>query len=184
MSVPAQEAAPVKYSVKPCTRCGAKELQRKPRTALHKLFAIYPYLCVRCSTRQTRYRFTLGTIIKFSLFSAFAGAIVYLSMNPGLFRRGEDTSQNGAEALARARTAAGGLSAFEQMMIKRPRTTMDNATILRLWRANVSPNVILQMIRTANADYDVSANAIIELKQAGVDQVVILAMIDASYNAR
>jgi hypothetical protein len=40
------------------------------------------------------------------------------------------------------------------------------------------------MIRTANADYDVSANAIIELKQAGVDQIVILAMIDASYNAR
>ena len=39
---------------------------------------------------------------------------------------------------------------------------MDNATILRLWRANVSPNVIVQMIRTANADYDVSANAIIE----------------------
>jgi hypothetical protein len=159
-------------------------MQRKPRTALHKLLAIYPYLCVRCSTRQTRFRLTLGTIFKFSLLAALVGAVVYFSVNPISFRRVDDGSQNSAEALSRARTAAGGLSAFEQMMIKRPRTTMDNATILRLWRANVSPNVIVQMIRTANADYDVSANAIIELKQAGVDQIIILAMIDASYNTR
>ena len=61
---------------------------------------------------------------------------------------------------------------------------MDNATILKLWKASVGPNVILQLIRTSNADYDVSASAIIELKEAGVDQTIILAMIDASYNTR
>jgi hypothetical protein len=61
---------------------------------------------------------------------------------------------------------------------------MDNATILKLWRAEVGRDVILQMIRTSNSDYDVSANAIIELKQDGMDQAIILAMIDASYRSR
>ncbi len=69
-------------------------------------------------------------------------------------------------------------------MLKRPRTTLDNATVLKLWRADVGTDVILQMIRTSNADYDLSANAVIQLKQAGVDRILILAMIDASYNAR
>src|SRR4051812_47533451 len=114
MSDSTQTASAAKYSVKPCGKCGAKEMQRKPRTALHKLLAIYPYLCVRCSTRQTRFRLTLGTIFKFSLFAALVGSIVYFSVNPISFRRGEDGSQNSAEALSRARTAAGGLSAFEQ----------------------------------------------------------------------
>ncbi len=70
------------------------------------------------------------------------------------------------------------------MMVKRPRLSLDNAVILKLWRAQVGTDIILQMIRTSNADYDVSANSIIELKQAGVEQSVILAMIDASYNTR
>jgi hypothetical protein len=57
----------------------------------------------------------------------------------------------------------GQLSTFEQMMTKKPKATLDNATVLKLWRASVGSDVILQMIRTSNADYDLSANAIIEL---------------------
>ena len=45
-------------------------------------------------------------------------------------------------------------------------------------------DVVLQLIRTSTPDYDVSASSIIELKQAGVEQSIILAMIDASYTAR
>jgi hypothetical protein len=67
------------------------------------------------------------------------------------------------------------------MMTKKPKSTLDNATIMKLWHANVGSNVILQMIRTSNADFDVSAGAIIELREAQVDQAIILAMIDASY---
>lgn len=104
-------------------------------------------------------------------------------MHP-IFQRGDDAPQNTAEALARARVSSGTLSAFEQMMINRPRQTMDNATILKLWRADVGPNIIIQLVRTSNPNYDVGASSIIELKQAGVDQSIILAMIDASYNAR
>jgi hypothetical protein len=68
------------------------------------------------------------------------------------------------------------------MMLHKPKAVLDNATILKLVRANVEVSVILQMIKTSTADYDLGANAIIELKQAGVDQQIILAMIDASYN--
>jgi hypothetical protein len=48
----------------------------------------------------------------------------------------------------------------------------------------VGASVILQMIRTSNGEYDVSANAIIVLRDAQVDQAVILAMIDANYNTK
>ena len=41
--------------------------------------------------------------------------------------------------------------------------------------------VIIRLIRASNADYDLRANAIIELKRAGVDESVILTMIDQSY---
>jgi hypothetical protein len=184
MSVTTQTTPSANYSPKPCRKCGAKELQRKPRRLLHKLFGIYPYVCVKCKKHENKVRFQFSTIIRLLLLVAIPAAIVYFSVHPFSSHRGEDTSQNSADALSRARTTAGGLSAFEQMMIKKPRTTLDNAAILELWKANLGRDVILQMIRTANADYDVSASAIIALKQAGVDQAVILAMIDASYNTR
>jgi hypothetical protein len=110
-----------------------------------------------------------------------AGGLAYLVVvvKPGGIR---DSSPSTGDALERAR--AGGLSTFEQMMLRKPRATMDNATILQLWHANVGVDVILQMIRTSNPDYDVGAEAIIELKKAGVDERIILAMIDAPYNAK
>jgi hypothetical protein len=157
-------------------------LQRKPRNLLHKLSAVDPYACARCGKREIR--LTLGTGIGFVLCVALIGAVAYFSYAATSILRGEDTSHNATEALALARSSAGALSPFEQMMLKKPRTTMDNAVILKLWRAQVGPDIILQLIRTSNADYDVSANSIIELKQAGVEQSVILAMIDASYSAR
>jgi len=91
-----------------------------------------------------------------------------------------------AESLARARAAMGGgqLSAFEKMMTRRPRTTLENKDIIQLWRAQVPVNIILQMIRTSNADFDVSAASVIELRKEGLDPSIILAMIDASYTTR
>ena len=70
------------------------------------------------------------------------------------------------------------------MMNRKPKATLDNAEILRLWRADVGTSVVLQMIRTSNGSYDVSTNAIIALREARVDQSIILAIIDANYNSR
>jgi hypothetical protein len=52
----------------------------------------------------------------------------------------EDGQLTTVDALARARTSTGALSTFEQMMLKKPRSTLDNPTILQLWKANVGVN--------------------------------------------
>lgn len=182
MASPARTISPAKVLTLPCSQCGVWELHRKPRNLFQKLSAVDPYACARCGKHEIR--LTLGTGIGIFLCVALLGVVVYFSYAATSLLRGQDASHNTSETLALARNSAGALSPFEQMMIKKPRTSLDNSVILKLWKAQVGPDIILQLIRTSNADYDVSANSIIELKQAGVEQSVILAMIDASYNAR
>ena len=185
MSVPTPtdlSAARVRY----CTYCGSDQLQSQnlPRTFLDKAFALHHYRCEQCRNRQRKFRLSWGMTAAWSTVVLLLAAGAWFWIHPFTIRANEESSQTTVDSLARARTAAGGLSAFGQLMINRPRATMDNATILKLWRAEVGRDVILQMIRTSNSDYDVSANAIIELKQDGMDQAIILAMIDASYRSR
>lgn len=179
------QASSANYAATPCAKCGAKELQRKPRQLYHKFLALYPYTCLHCKNRETKFRMKIGFVIRMFFLIAIPMVAAYFVMNPGALPfRHQDDSSGAADALSRARTTAGGLSTFEQMVTKKPRTTMDNSTVLKLWKANVGTNVILQLIRTTTPDYDVSATSIIELKEAGVDQSIILAMIDASYANR
>ncbi len=185
VDLPVQTQTPsANYSPTPCTKCGARELQRKSRSFLHKVLSLYPYTCLHCKHREAKFRMNAGVIVRLVVLLVVAGGGTILAVHPISFHKGDDSGQSAAEALSRARMSAGGLSTFEQMMMKKPRATMDNATVLRLWKANVGANVILQLIRTTTPDYDVSANSIIELKEAGVDQSIILAMIDASYATR
>jgi len=165
-----------------CGKCGLKELRRKPRSWMDRALSLQPYQCSRCANYVRKFRFTaLGAAIVVLVPLAVAG-VIYIQENTLWFHRDTDP-QSSTDGLARARTATGGqLSPFEQMMLHKPKAVLDNATILKLVRANVEVSVILQMIKTSTADYDLGANAIIELKQAGVDQQIILAMIDASYN--
>jgi hypothetical protein len=173
-------------SIRACTYCGARQLQghAQLRTIADKLFSLYPYRCARCRNQQKKFQFSWIPLAGWLGFVLLIALGVFFWLNPVTFRRNEDGQPSTTDALARARNSAGALSTFEQIMINKPRATMDNATILKLWRAEVGTEVILQMIRTSNSDYDVSANAIIDLKQAGVDQGIILAMIDASYRSR
>jgi hypothetical protein len=169
-----------------CDKCGSRELRRQPRFATDLILSIQPYQCGRCAHRQRRFRFGWGLAVRVFWLAAVLSAGTYFWINPPTNPfRAKDVAQSETESLARARTAMGGqLSTFEQMMTKKPKSTLDNATVLKLWHANVGANVILQMIRTSNADFDVSAGAIIELREAQVDQAIILAMIDASYTNR
>jgi hypothetical protein len=170
-----------------CDRCGARELRRRTRTLADRLFSLQPYQCERCSARQKEFRFQVTVVVRFVILLGLIGGAAYLVLNvPSLSFRNKEAAPSGeAEALARARAGMGGqLSTFEQMMTKKPKGTLDNATVLQLWKAKVGANVILQMIRTSNADYDLSAGSIIALRQAEVDQSIILAMIDTSYSSR
>jgi hypothetical protein len=168
-----------------CRRCGAIELKRQRRAMTDCLTSTDVLQCGRCAYRQREFKFhwTLPLVILF--FCALIAAPIWIVSLQLSWLRPKDTAQSDLDALSRTRNAMGGqLSTFEQMMTKKPRSTLDNATILKLWRANVGSDVILQMIRTSNADYDLSPNAVIELRQAQVDRTLILAMIDASYTSR
>jgi len=172
-----------------CDQCKTVQLRRKPRKLMEKILSIYPYKCGRCRYEVRRFHLTPGFLIRTAVLALLVGGGIFYLLNPTGLRFGNravaETTSNNTAALAAARTAAGGqLSTFEQMMLKRPRGTLDNATVLKLWKANVSPNVILQMIRASSPDYDLSANAIIELRQANVDQTIILAMIEATNQAK
>ena len=173
-----------KFSLNFCRKCGSRDLRREPATLPQKFVSVQTEMCVQCSSRHSRFQFSGLSLLTVLAFVALTSAIVYFRLNPFWVNRDGDSARTTAEALARARTNAGGVSAFEELMIRKSRTTMDNAAILKLWKARVSPIVIVKMIRTSIPDYDISANSIIELKQEGVDESVILAMIDATYNAR
>jgi hypothetical protein len=169
-----------------CPSCGAQEFRPRRRSFFNRVFSIVFFGCARCDYRQTRFRFSvLGLVIPlFLMLGAGGGYYVYRYRPAWPWASTEDSQLNTADALARARNSSGALSTFELMMLKKPKATMDNAAVIQLWKANVGLTVILQMIRNSNADYDVSPQSVIELKQAGVDQAVILAMIDATYNVR
>jgi hypothetical protein len=179
--VRSQPAAHVPQPGVICLQCGVPELRRQPRSLFHRLFSLVAYTCGRCDYRHTQFQFSMVTLIALVVVGlSIAGATYLVRVRANA--HSEETSLSTPEALARARTSAGTLSDYELMMLKKPRTTLDNATILKLWKAEVGTEVIVQMIRTSNPDYDVSSNAVIQLKQAGVDQTIILSMIDATYN--
>jgi hypothetical protein len=145
------------------------------------LTSFYPYTCSRCGHHQKRFRFTPAILVPTILLGAIFGAGNLIRTR--LMRASESAvgQQGQREALARARMAAGGqLSDFEKLMVQKSKQAMDNAAVVRMVKANMSQDVILQMIQTSVPDYDLSASSVIEMKEAGLDQTIILAMINAS----
>ena len=54
--------------------------------------------------------------------------------------------------------------------------TLTNDDIIRMVRAQLSPNIILATMDSSNVDFDLSPNGLIALKQAGVDDQIVAAM--------
>jgi len=114
-------------------------------------------------------------------FLAVIGGAVFLWMKMAPLNR----EQSQAEALANVRTSMGGeLSSFERLMNRKSRLKMDNASVLRLVNANVSSAIIVQLIRASSTDFDLSSAAIVELKNAGVPESVMMAMVDTAYKTQ
>ena len=57
---------------------------------------------------------------------------------------------------------------------------IDNRVVIEMSKAGLSAELIVRKISAAQATFDVSANSLIDLKRAGVDDVVIGAMIERS----
>ena len=56
--------------------------------------------------------------------------------------------------------------------------TMTNRTIIEMTKAGLSEEIILSSIQRSEAKFDVSANALLELKNGGVSNAVIAKMIE------
>jgi hypothetical protein len=166
-----------------CLKCGSQDLRVRPRSFFHRVFSVAVFDCSRCDYHETRFSLSPATLIVPIILALMGGGTYYL-LKTQVWIRGDEGTLNTADALAKARSSSGALSTFELMMLKKPRNTMDNQSILQLVHANVGSAVITQMVRASNADYDVSPGAVITLKKAGVDESIILAMIDQSYNVR
>lgn len=56
--------------------------------------------------------------------------------------------------------------------------TLTNAEIVEMTRAGLGKQIILQKINSADANFDISAKALIELKKSGVEEEVIQALLE------
>jgi hypothetical protein len=176
-----------------CNKCKTSELRPRSPSTLDRITSFYPFKCARCGHNQQRFRFKrTGVQSTFIVGAVLVGGWLWmnppsvLSFSGGNPANGATLAQKEqAEALARARAAIGGeLSNFEQLMLRKSKPAMDNATVLKLVKANVDKSVILQLIQTSSPDYDLSADAIIAMKQAGLSESILLAMINVSYGIR
>ena len=169
----------------PCPRCGHAHLHlRRSKSFADACLCQVRTKCSRCMYEERHFRLTAVFFAECIFLIVTVAAAVWFTRHPISLHGGAGKPDDSAAAvLAGGRMAAGGgkLSTFEQMMLRKPRGTLDNATILKLCRANVDTDLILQLIKTTTSDYDVSASAIIELKEANVNRLIIMAMINANY---
>ena len=57
--------------------------------------------------------------------------------------------------------------------------TMTNDEVISLAKAGLNPTLIVGKIRTSKSDFDMSTDALIKLKQAGVSDEIVAAMLEA-----
>lgn len=60
---------------------------------------------------------------------------------------------------------------------------LTNETVVTLTKAGLGTSVIVSKVRTSKSDFDVSSDELVRLKQEGVDDEVISAMIEAAESA-
>jgi len=168
-----------------CPRCGYGHLHRPISIfSIDTCIGLVRSNCSRCMYEEKHFRLTGVVVAECVILLLTSVAAVWFSLHPvSLSDVAGKPDDRAAAVLAGGRMATNGdkLTSFEQMMLHKPRGTLDNATVLRLWRANIDPDLVLLMVKTSTPDYDLSAGAIIELKQANVDPLVIRAMINATY---
>ena len=114
---------------------------------------------------------------------SLAVAVVAATLIGGRIHGSLASRQNRTESMLWTDNAAGEqLVTLEPTMTKRSKVTLNNATIIKLSNAHVNTAVIIKLISNSNADYDLSANSIIDLQMAKLDPSIIVAMINADHH--
>lgn len=174
---------PLKTRVPTCLRC-VMAMRPVPRRLVDTLLSRDCFRCPECGRRRKLFRLDWTIGLRVLPVALCVAGLVSFAPRPAFLTRRAST-QGEADALAQARAATGGqLSPFEQMMAHKPRIILNNDQILQLWKAQVSAPLIIHLVRTSDGDYDLSTRAVIALKSAGVEESIIMAMVDANYAAR
>ena len=56
---------------------------------------------------------------------------------------------------------------------------MDNSEVITLAKAGLNPTIIIGKIKTSKTNFDLSTDSLIKLKQAGVSDEIVAAMLEA-----
>ncbi len=81
-------------------------------------------------------------------------------------------------ALTFALVSFGALTAFSQTEV------LTNAQIIQLVKAGLGKDLIVNKIKTAEGNYDISVNGLVELKQGGVDDVIVAVIMEKAARQR
>ncbi len=95
----------------------------------------------------------------------------------GLLGGGTGALVGNGQDLAEERDAAYMHAAHSEMMRERDRRALENNDVINMARNNVSDELIINTIRNRGGDFTTSPDQIIYLKQSGVSESVINAMM-------
>jgi hypothetical protein len=170
-----------------CHRCESS-LMRIPResltTFLLSIVGFYPYRCRRCATLTHRWQRERGaSLAAFALlFAASSFSIGVLLWKKSPKPRAATPAPVSAPARgAEPRFAVGrkGSTADPRVLTIDMERPLRNDEIVRLSRAGVSGNVILKAMSKMPHSFEVDAESLIRLTQAGVPPAIISSMIDS-----
>lgn len=142
------------------------------------LFSFFPYKCRTCFHRE--YCFVpSGYLIHtfwISLLLCWTGFIASRSFGP------QTSGGYGALLSATGNSAyssSASMSTFERMVMSgKARQVMRNQDVVHLIHGGVSSALMVTLLRHADQAFDLSPEAILLLKQAGIEEIVIAAMVD------
>jgi hypothetical protein len=71
------------------------------------------------------------------------------------------------------------LAATEPLAAQNKQASITNADILKMVKAGISDDIILRTIQTSNTNFDTSPDALVTLKNQGVPDLLLRAMLDS-----
>ena len=169
-----------------CEKCGQSRLERRSRHGLiavvFSLAGFFPHKCRKCNAKQYRligpFRLALAvlsTVASLAVVVNSSGVIRRLRPEPRALSSVAPASE---DALFASQLASGRVGAFEKLLAARRKQFLHNEDIALLLQSGIEREVVLKLIKASNPAFDISPAGILELRKAGADNAVILAIID------
>jgi len=193
-AAPEPEPAPLqRIGAERCRYCPGTDLQRCPRRSPQavalSLFSLYRYRCESCRRKQFRLdrrRLLISAGIAAAPATIFVTAALLAKSSSG------DAPRRAASAPSfpamvtvhvpdwkeklRARVIEGGH--LPSLTVERG-TLLSNKEVIQLSKAGLTEDVILKLIGREGCDFRLDVDSLVELRQAGVSNAVLSAMMDA-----